>query len=82
MRLNQGWVGLLHGITRDTFSCLFSDEFILFLGRLCLMCQMRMSGNGSERVCPAPFAGSGFRKLRETHTTKTLGGFFPTSVSG
>ena len=80
------WDGVKRGLGVERYNarhfllCFLMIYFVFWSA--CLMCQMRMSGNGSERVCPAPFAGSGFRKLRETHTTKTLGGFFPTSVSG
>ena len=83
MRLNRGGVVFLNGITRDTLSCLFSDEFILFFWST-------LSYVSNENVWKRVRTGlsgltlrvSGFSKMSETHTTKTLGGFFPTSVSG
>jgi len=70
-------LGWLNGITHDIFLD-FSDELILFLWSMCLLCQMIMSGSESGRACSASLLDL---SLCDTHPTRTLGGF-PTVVSG
>ena len=72
-------LGCLNGITHMSFF-LISDGFFLFFWSTCLTCQIRISGNESERVCSISFFGSQIlvtcvRPIRPVEV-------FPTSVLG